>query len=48
MQTFGNSNQNIIIVTHKTIINNIIKIGSKSKYSLIPNDYPDNYDYPNL
>ena len=47
METFGNSNENIILVTHKIIINNIIKIGAKSKHTVIPHDYPDNYDYPN-
>jgi len=47
MITFGNSNQNILLVTHKIIINNIIKIGSKSKHTLIPRDYPNNYNYPN-
>ena len=38
---------NILIISHKVPINAIMKIGSQSKHSNIPKDYPNNYDYPN-
>ena len=37
---------NILIISHKVPINAIMKIGSQSKHSSIPKDYPNNYDYP--
>ena len=40
------NNDNILLVSHKIPINSIMLIGSKSKHSDIPRDYPTNYDYP--
>jgi len=40
------SDNNILVITHKIPINRIMLIGSKSKHTDIPRDYPTNYDYP--
>ena len=39
-------NHNILIISHKKPINAIMKIGSSSKFTNIPKDYPTDYDYP--
>ncbi|VVU95162.1 Histidine phosphatase superfamily (branch 1) [seawater metagenome] len=46
IKTHGSKNDRILIVSHMTPINTIIKIGGKSNHTIMPKDYPLSYEYP--